>query len=519
MAEQKKVLIIGAGPAGLTAAHELLYSASGFQPIIFEGSAYFGGISRTINYNGNKMDIGGHRFFSKSDTIMTWWQKILPIQSFGSAEQAATVTYQNKSRNLNAKENAPDPEKEDLVMLIRKRSSRIYFLGKFFDYPINLSVDTMKKLGFKRMVKIGLSYFYSLLFQRKPEKNLEDFFINRFGTELYYTFFKDYTEKVWGVACTSLSPDWGAQRIKGLSVGKAISTAAKKIFFKTRNLNQKTTENSLIEYFMYPKYGPGQMWEEVARRVEKKGGIIHTNYSVVNVVSDNTKITGIRVKNNQTGAIEFIPGDSVISTMPIRELVAEYEGTVPEEVRKVAEGLMYRDFISVGLLLKKLNIDHSDTWIYIQEKSVKLGRLQIFNNWSPYLVKDKNTIWIGLEYFTNEGDELWQKSDAEFMAFAIEELIKINIIDRNDVLDSTIVRMHKAYPAYTGTYNNFGIVRTFFDKIPNLFLIGRNGMHKYNNQDHSMLTAMAAVQAIVSGSVSKESLWRVNADDEYHESK
>jgi protoporphyrinogen oxidase len=518
MQRQKRVLIIGAGPAGLTAAYELLEASTDFIPILFESSSSHGGISRTETYKGNKMDIGGHRFFSKSDVIMAWWQKILPIQDFKNNESGVTIKYQNKNKNISARADAPDPEHEDAVMLIRKRSSKIYFLNTFFDYPISLSVDTLQKLGFVRVVKIGVSYVHAVFFPRK-EKNLEDFFINRFGNELYRTFFRDYTEKVWGVPCTSLSPDWGAQRIKGLSISKSIISAIKKIFFKTKYINQKTTETSLIEYFMYPKYGPGQMWDEVAKAVVEKGGVINMNHSVLGVSAEDKIITGITVKNNHTGTTEFVPGDYVISTMPIRELAAGFDGVMPQEVREIAQGLMYRDFITVGLLLKKLIIDPTPTWIYIQERNVKIGRLQIFNNWSPYLVKDKDTMWIGLEYFSNEGDELWKKSDKEFIAFAIDELVSINIINKNDVLDHTIIRQKKAYPAYTGTYDRFGTLRAFFDSIPNLFLIGRNGMHRYNNQDHSMLTAMAAAQAIISGTTSKEALWNVNSEDEYHESK
>jgi len=375
-----------------------------------------------------------------------------------------------------------------------------------------------------------LSYIKTKLFPIKDEKSLEEFLINRFGKELYLIFFKDYTEKVWGVQCSRIKPEWGAQRIKGLSVSKAIIHAVKSSFNKDTSIDQKKTETTLIEQFTYPKLGPGQLWEEVARQIEEKGAEIYMESNVVGVNISGGQVTGVSVKNNVTNVITEHKCDFAFSTMPVQELVQAMIPDAPDIVQKVAKGLMYRDFITVGVLLKKMKIINEtkiptinnivpDNWIYIQERDVKLGRLQIFNNWSPYMVKDPNTVWIGLEYFCNEGDELWNKSDDELAEFAIDELAQIDMIEKDDVLDSTVIRIPKTYPAYFGTYDNFHVIRDFTDEIENLFLIGRNGMHKYNNADHSMLTAMTAVENIIKGNTSKYNIWQVNAEEEYHEEK
>ncbi len=522
---RKIAIIIGAGPAGLTAAYELLHR-SDIKPIVFEKSSDIGGISKTVVYKGNRIDIGGHRFFSKSERVMTWWQNILPLQGSPSADDIIL----GRDVLLSAKEGAPDPGNEDLVLLVRNRLSRIFFLRSFFEYPISLKWSTFKKLGMMRVLKIGLSYSKARLWPIKHETSLEDFIINRFGRELYLIFFKDYTEKVWGVPCDSIKPEWGAQRIKGLSVSKAVLHALRSIVDRDTSLGQQNTETSLIEQFAYPKLGPGQLWEEVARQVKEKGAEIHMVSTVVGVQVSDGFVTGIMVKDGVTGLITEHRCDFLISTMPVQELIQAMNPEPPANVREVANGLQYRDFITVGVLLKKMKIKNEtviptvndivpDNWIYIQERDVKLGRLQIFNNWSPYLVKDPGTVWVGLEYFCNEGDELWNKTDDEIAEFAIAELAHIDIIDKDDVLDSTVIRMQKAYPAYFGTYDDFYVIRNFTDRIENLFLIGRNGMHKYNNADHSMLTAMAAVENIITGNPTKDDIWRVNTEDEYHEKK
>ncbi|MDA0833957.1 MAG: NAD(P)/FAD-dependent oxidoreductase [Planctomycetota bacterium] len=525
--DQQTAIIIGAGPAGLTAAFELLERTS-IKPVIFEMSSAIGGLSQTVKYKGNRIDIGGHRFFSKSDRVMDWWRERLPIQ--GSPTGELEISYQNKSKTIPVDRNGPDAEKSDLVMLIRSRLSRIFYLRSFFNYPISLSKETVLNLGIVRMVRIMLSYLKAAAFPIRNERSLEDFLINRFGRELYLTFFKDYTEKVWGAKCTEISAEWGAQRIKGLSITKTILHALRKISAGERNIEQKQTETSLIEQFLYPKHGPGQMWEETARLVLAKGGELHLNSVVERISIVDGEVTSVFIRDTSTNDVTEHKGNYVFSTMPVKELVQSLEGdAVPEDVERVAKGLLYRDFITVGLLLKKLNVRSRrqripqemvpDNWIYIQERDVKIGRLQIFNNWSPYLVKSPDTVWLGLEYFCNIGDELWSMSDEEFKAFAIEELIKIDFIAREDVLDATIIRMPKTYPAYFGTYNEFHVIREHLDQIENLFLIGRNGMHKYNNADHSMLTAMTAVDNIVNGIRTKDNIWQVNTEAEYHEKK
>jgi len=522
---QQIAIIIGAGPAGLTAAYELLERTS-IKPIIFEKSSDIGGISKTINYKGNRIDIGGHRFFSKSDRVMNWWQNILPL----SGSPARDDLKLNRNVTLSNDQNAPDPEKTDLVLLIRNRLSRIFFLRAFFDYPISLKWDTFKNIGITKIIKIGFSYIKCKVVPFKNEKSLEDFFINRFGKELYLLFFKDYTEKVWGVPCDEIKPEWGAQRIKGLSITKAIIHAIKSIFNKDTSIAQKEVETTLIEQFTYPKLGPGQLWEEVARQILLKGGEIHFEHNVSNLNVSNGNVKSVKVKNNLTNKISEYMSDFVFSTMPVKELIKGISPSVPQKVGEVANGLIYRDFITVGVLLKKMKISNTtnipsinniipDNWIYIQERDVKLGRIQIFNNWSPYMVENSENIWIGLEYFCDEGDELWEKTDNEFTKFAIDELEKIDLAFKDDVLDSTVIRMSKTYPAYFGTYDNFDVVKDYTNQITNLFLNGRNGMHKYNNADHSMLTAMVSVDNIVNGVNSKDNIWLVNTEEEYHEEK
>ena len=520
----KYAIIIGAGPAGLTAAYELL-KRTNIKPLVFESTDKIGGISRTEIYNGNRIDIGGHRFFSKSDVVMQWWQKILPIQGSPARDElkSGNKTMQQEIE-LKLSNNGPDPEKEDMVMLIRTRLSRIFFLKRFFDYPISINWHTISSLGPIKILKIGWTYLLIRLFPLKRISNLEEFFINRFGKELYATFFKDYTEKVWGVPCSEIDSRWGAQRIKRLSIHRVILHIFKSLFIKDKSIEQKNTETSLIEQFMYPKLGPGQMWESVAEIIRSKGGEVHLNSSVTDLFLDKNRVVEIGYTDLNSKEKKVVKGDYFFSTMPVKHLIGSMGSDVPKKVIRVSEGLKYRDFITVGLLLNKLKIEENigpvkDNWIYIQEKDVRLGRLQIFNNWSPYLVKDEDKIWIGLEYFCNVGDELWRKSDHEFMEFAINELQSIQIIDKADVLDRTIIKVPKAYPAYFGSYSEFHLIRQYTDSYSNLFLIGRNGMHKYNNQDHSMLTAITAVDNIINGVISKENLWNINMEKTYHEKK
>jgi protoporphyrinogen oxidase len=589
-------IIIGAGPAGLTAALEF-ERRTHIRPVLFEASNEIGGISRTIRYKGNRMDIGGHRFFSKSDRVMQWWLELMPPVDIADAatQSHLQISYQGKTRELPSNSvpegsgvhrvavparlseepplrgmgpleietetdetdalghedvaarahtdtvlSVPQPVDADHVMLIRPRKSRIYYLRKFFDYPITLTGTTITNLGLPRMTKVGFSYIASRFHKITPEKSLEDFLINRFGRELYLTFFKSYTEKVWGTPCDRISAEWGAQRIKGLSLTTAVKHfVKKKLQGKPKaaagadtDIAQKGTDTSLIERFLYPKFGPGQLWEHVADKVLAGGGEIHMQRLVDKIFTDGKRVTAIETVSSDKsleGARERIDGDHFISTMPMRDLVRALAagGTdIPANVREVSEGLEYRDFITVGILANKLDVKEDDgslirdTWIYIQEPDVILGRLQIFNNWSPYMVADPSKVWIGLEYFCYETDALWSMPDDELKTFAAGELEKIGILKTREVLDAHVVRVPKTYPAYFGTYERFEELRAWTDSFENLYLVGRNGMHKYNNQDHSMLTAMAVVDGLQQhGRVDKASLWKINTEQEYHEEK
>jgi protoporphyrinogen oxidase len=512
----KKIAVVaGAGPAGLTAALELL-RRSDITPIVIEADTQVGGISKTINYRGNRMDLGGHRFFSKSDWVMRWWQEILPLaEGQTESSRALRIHYQGRSRDLTPEGVAP--ASSDAVMLVRQRLSRIFYRRQFFDYPLNLNANTVRGLGLVEALKIGLSYGQAQLKSRSPESTLEDFLINRFGTRLYRTFFKDYTEKVWGVPCEQISADWGAQRIKGLSISKALGHALATPFRHAFDTAQKNTETSLIERFLYPKFGPGQMWEEVARRVTALGGAIHLRQRVVGIECVADKIVSVDVFDEASGSARRVRCDHFLSTMPVKDLIAMLK---PEDTRvaQIADDLPYRSFMTAGLLLRGMRgrPAPADNWIYIQEPDVRIGRLQIFNNWSPALVADPSTVWLGLEYFCDQGDDLWTMEDQQFLDFAAGELEKIGLIEREDVIGGTLVRVPSAYPAYFGAYNQFVYLRNYLDRFSNLYPVGRNGMHRYNNQDHSMLTANAAVDAIARRTP-KQQIWNINAEGSYHE--
>jgi protoporphyrinogen oxidase len=519
----QRAVIIGAGPAGLTAAYELL-ARSGIHVVVLEQDDIVGGISRTVNYKGNRIDIGGHRFFSKSDRVMQWWADLMPLEKSDGAP--VTLRYQGQHRPLVSAASGPHPAQTDAVMLVRQRKSRIYYLRKFFDYPIGINKTTIANLGLLRLVRIGASYIKARLLPIRQERNLEQFFINRFGRELYRTFFQSYTEKVWGVPCRQISASWGAQRIKGLSVAKALLHALTRPFRKKGDLAQKNVETSLVEQFLYPKFGPGQMWEICAERVRQMGGQLHLNMQVQRLHVKDGRLRAVTARDRVSGAEQVFEADYVFSTMPIQELVRALDAPVPPAINAISEGLVYRDFITVGLLLDALKIRDqtprgqtpiADNWIYIQEPDVRVGRLQIFNNWSPYMVADPSKVWVGLEYFCNQGDSLWTLGDAEMAALAIDELAKIGIIEKGSVRDHTVLRMPKTYPAYFGAYDRFEQLRDWLDELPNLFLIGRNGMHHYNNQDHSMLAAMTAVDNILAGRSDKANIWAVNTEQEYHE--
>ncbi|WP_334155443.1 NAD(P)/FAD-dependent oxidoreductase [Tepidimonas sp.] len=517
MQNSARIVAIGAGPAGLTAGLELI-RRSDIKPLLIEADTQVGGISKTVVHRGNRMDLGGHRFFSKSDWVMDWWRSLMPI--VGRDGEAVRIQYHQQSRQVRL-----DGERaQGDVMLVRPRLSRIYYLRRLFDYPLKLNWTTLSNLGARRVARIMASYARARTLPR-PERNLEDFIINRFGAELYRTFFKDYTEKVWGVPCQEISAEWGAQRIKGLSVTAALKHAAGRLL---RNAAASTQHTSLIEQFLYPRLGPGQMWERAAQEIIAGGGTILLQTRVVRLRRQDNRITAVEIEEHD-GQRRTVEVDHVISTMPVKDLIAAMDPPAPQEVQRVAQGLLYRDFMTVGVLVRRIKRSPADqggrsgerlpdNWIYVQEKDVRLGRLQIFNNWSPDLVADPNgTVWLGLEYFCNIGDDLWSMDDEAFQRFAIQELASIDLIDPADVLDTHLVRVEKAYPAYFGSYRDFGIVRRWLDGISNLWLVGRNGMHRYNNQDHSMLTAKLAVDAILGGDVTREAIWAVNLDDEYHE--
>jgi protoporphyrinogen oxidase len=531
-----KICVIGAGPAGLSFADRLkkLCPSAGID--IYEQSEYIGGISKTVVYKGNRIDIGGHRFFSKSDEVMSWWAEKFPIDT-SSQPETDLIAYRNSTRTTDGFRVATRQDIEKgRILLLRRRKSRILYGGELYDYPLKLSLDTMKKIGFANMGMVGLSYLYSKL-RNKNAENLEDFIISRFGRKLYSMFFESYTEKVWGRKPIEISAAWGAQRIKGLSIRKVLIDMLKKLNHSRSNdsassISQKGTETSLIERFLYPKLGPGQMWEEVASDLRNEGVNIHLNHKVTGLtfLNGSTEIDSVSIRDIKNSADLTEHYDFYVSTMPISELVEGFQGNMPPclstEVQRVARALPYRDFITVGLLLNRLNGPNGesldDTWIYIQESNVKVGRLQIFNNWSPYLVEDSSKFWVGLEYFCNAGDELWSLSDSDMIELAKNEMAKLGLAEYADIVDATVLREAKTYPAYFDSYQNFDIISGTFDELPNLFLIGRNGMHKYNNQDHSMLSGFRAAELICSNkvdSISKSKLWDINAEQEYHEEK
>ncbi len=514
---KEKIIIIGAGPAGLTAAYQVL-TTTNYIPVIVESSQSIGGISKTITYHGNRLDMGGHRFFSKSSEVCKLWDTILRPQGQPSKDDLLLKRYVPLTAD------GPDPQIDDKVMLTRHRVSRIFYLRKFFDYPITIKPATFIHMGFVRTMKAGFGYLAARIHKRK-ENSLEDFYINRFGKPLYEMFFENYTEKLWGIHPSKISPDWGAQRVKGLSIGKALGNAICSPFRRKKT----QIETSLINQFQYPKLGPGQLWETMAAKIIEMGGEIHRGETVVKVTSSQNQISSLTTVD-QLGSEKQYEGTYYLSSMAIKDLFFAMDN-VPKDVYSIGVSLPYRDFMTVGLLVKKLKIKNKtnissvnnivpDCWIYIQERDVHIGRLQIFNNWSPYMVNDfENSVWIGLEYFCSEGDSLWEMSDADFIQLATDELVKINIIDKEDVLDSTRVRVPKAYPAYFGSYRSFSQVQEYLNSFNNLYCIGRNGQHRYNNMDHSMLTAIEAVRSIQEGKHSTESVWNVNTEETYQEEK
>jgi protoporphyrinogen oxidase len=560
-------VIAGAGPAGITAGYELL-KRTNIKPLIFEKSDHLGGISRTVEYKGNRIDLGGHRFYTKSQRVLDWWFSILPLEAEKQRdrvyEKGTRVDDGNRTteyltdrdklpldgdnpsehgdeRSLRVVRPAPDPDLENEVMLQRDRLSRIFYKNVFFPYPLSISIENVARLGFFNTFGILCSYLFAHTFPKKNDEFLDAFFINRFGKRLYEQFFKDYTEKVWGYPCNQIRADWGAQRIKGLSLRKAIVHSLKHLISPGKTGKQEEIETSLINRFFYPKFGPGQMWEVAANRMNEVGCEINKEHAVTQIQLKDNRVHTATIVDDK-GREKSVECQYLFSTMPLRELIRIITPAPPKDVLRIAEGLVYRDFITVGVLVNKLNIPDdavtnpfkklfrkrknanrrvtrlADNWIYIQQGNVKVGRIQIFDNWSPYLVADpENTIWLGLEYFVSEGDELWEMPDEDLLTLARGELETIGFLDQDDFLDGCVLRMLKAYPGYFGTYDELPVVYEYLNTIPNLFPIGRNGLHRYNNQDHSMMTAMLSVDLICSGLSDKEVVFQCNVDSDYQE--
>ncbi len=515
-----QILIVGAGPAGVTCGLEILSQHPDAHVRILEASHKVGGISRTVCVQGNRMDIGGHRFFTKNERILDLWNSILPQQGAPTYDDAKL----GRTRTLTP--GGPDPSQTDRVMLRRHRVSRIFYDNTFFDYPLSLKPKTLAAMGFGRTISVGCSYLASTM-HKLPETSLENFYINRFGKKLYSMFFEGYTEKVWGRHPSTISADWGSQRVKGLSILAVVKDMLKSA---RHHSTDATTETSLIKEFLYPKFGPGQLYETIAQEFCNHGGEITYGMRVngINISSQGT-VESICCQDEQ-GLKQTIPCTSLVSSMPLVDLAQSIGTVMPDNVRAIAEGLPYRDFVTVGLLVNKLSIKNQtdiptlgnivpDNWIYVQDDGVKLGRLQIFNNWSPYLVEDPdNTVWIGLEYFCDEGDSFWTMAEEDCIDLARQELIKIGVIDPStEILMDHRERVQKAYPAYFDTYAQIGTLRSWLKSVPNLYCIGRNGQHRYNNMDHSMLTGLLAADAICGKAVTQDDIWNVNTEEGYQE--
>ncbi len=467
--QTEPVVIIGAGPAGLTAAYMLVTQG---RPVrVIEKDQQVGGIARTVEYKGFRFDIGGHRFFTKVRAVNELWHRMLGSE-----------------------------------LLRRPRLSRIYYGGKFFDYPLK-PMNALFGLGIWNAFLAGLSYVWSHIHPIRPEVSVEDWVSNRFGRRLFRIFFKTYTEKVWGIPCNTISAQWAAQRIKGLSLWTAISSM---LFGRFRR--DKTKIQTLIDEFEYPRFGPGMMWEKFHEEVERLGGRVDLNSSVRRLIHEHGSIRAVEVESG--GRVEQVPTAAVLSSMPLRELVFAMSPPAPAEVRAAATNLKYRDFITVALIVDAPDL-FPDNWIYIHDGRVQVGRVQNFKNWSPDMVPDPRMSCLGLEYFCFEGDGLWTMADKDLIDLGCREMALIGLLDPSKVVDGTVVRMPKAYPVYDAGYEAaLTIVRNYLLTFTNLQVAGRNGMHKYNNQDHSMVTAMLAAQNLQGD---HRDVWAVNADEEYHE--
>jgi protoporphyrinogen oxidase len=472
------IAIIGAGPAGLTAAY--LLAKQGEQVVVLEGdSHYVGGISKTVEYKGYRFDIGGHRFFSKAKEVEDFWTEILP---------------------------------ED--MLDRPRSSRIFYRKQFFSYPLK-AFEALRKLGFLESLLCMLSYAKARLFPIREPRNFEEWVSNQFGRRLFRIFFKTYTEKVWGTPCTEISADWAAQRIKGLSLGKAILSS---LFPRRKPASRGEIVKTLIDSFRYPRLGPGMLWERCAARVREMGGSVLMGRRVSKCCYDEASQSWTISTTDVEGRKETLVASHLISSAPVRELIAMLRPEISERACQAASQLKYRDFITVAVILKERHL-FDDNWIYVHDPSVQVGRIQNFKSWSPDMVPDQSMACYGLEYFCFEREGLWAFSDEQLKALAKRELVSLGLARAEDITDAHVVRQKKAYPVYDDNYaERVMIVRKEIEqRFPTLHLVGRNGMHKYNNQDHSMMTAMLCVENILAGRRLFD-LWQVNEDAEYHES-
>ncbi|HEX8994811.1 MAG TPA: NAD(P)/FAD-dependent oxidoreductase [Ktedonobacterales bacterium] len=486
----RRVVIMGAGPAGLTAAYELMrYQVPSVT--LEKDPRFVGGISRTEESRGYRFDIGGHRFFSKSQEVEDFWTEILGEE-----------------------------------LLTRGRLSRIFYKGKYFDYPLK-ATNALFNMGPIETVRCISSYAWARVHPTRNPQNLEEWVTNQFGHRLFSIFFKTYTEKVWGISTKELSADWAAQRIKGLNLTEAIknalfppkkpkTTSKASKSGKGTGTDRSAVIKTLIDEFRYPKRGPGEMWERVATKLREGGNIVALGQEVLSVRHEGGRVTEVVTRDSASGKTGAVTGAQFISTLPIRELIHRLEPAPPPEVLAAADQLKYRDFLTVALVLNKKDV-FPDNWIYIHDPSVKVGRMQNFKSWSPYMVPDQNTTCIGLEYFCFEGDGLWTSTDAQLVALGTQEMAQLGLCQPDEVLWGVVVRQPKAYPVYDDTYKqHLAVIRRWVEAtLPNLALVGRNGMHHYNNQDHSMMTALLAARNIATGSHLDP--WKVNTDAEYHE--
>lgn len=509
---KKRAIIIGAGPAGLSTACHL---SDDIIPILIEKEDCVGGLSKTFFEDGNGTDIGPHRFFTKNQKVLDFWESLCPIQGAKAIDDILV------NRQVSLKPDGPDPQIEDKVFLNRKRFSRIYYNKHFLDYPLKMKFSNISALGLIKTFVAGLSYIKSCIY-KLPETNLESFMINRFGRVLYELFFEGYTQKVWGVHPSQISKEWGMQRIKGISLIKVVLNALAKPFVKGKEI-------SLTDEYYYPKWGSSQMWNLMAERIKEKGGEIILNSKVVELVKQDNKIVSVRVQNKNTGEIQEIFGDVFVSSMPVKSLLTNMND-VPQNILDIANNLIYRDFILVNYVTEKINLKNNtdvptvnniapDSWIYLQDNDIKAGRLDIMNNFSPYIVKNfKDDFVINLEYFCNENDNFWSDTDENIINFGISELEKLNVTEKTRIKKSKVIRIKKAYPSYFGSYDKFDELKSYLNSIDNLYCVGRNGQHKYNNMDHSVLSGIVASK-IISNNEDKNVLWDINTDSEYQETK